>query len=72
MKKYYVIHAWNISQIENGRVINDEKYYGAKTCIFAWMKYLYALFNYDYVEFFKATRGAMRMMPIIDDNAVIN
>ena len=55
MKRYYVVHAWNIAQIQNGSVVNGEKYYGSRFYYIAMLKYLYALMFYNYVELFTAT-----------------
>ena len=55
MKKYYVVRAWNVAQIQNGSVVNGERCYGSRFYYIAMLKYLYALAFYDYVELYTAT-----------------
>lgn len=50
MKHCYEMRAWNICQVENGKVVNGEKVFRSYTFLIAAIKYIYALFMYDYIE----------------------
>ncbi len=55
MRKYYVVRAWNIAQIQNGSVVNGERCYSSRFYYIALLRYLYALLFFDYVEMFTDT-----------------
>ena len=55
MKKYYVVRAWNIAQIQNGSVVNGERCYSSRFYYIALLQYLYAILFFDYVEMFTTT-----------------